>query len=345
MKKSIFLISVFCAALISVGGCGGVKPAADEEVSDSSDTPVSETETEPPTELPTDNNSSDMVVTTEASKSDNEGNTAPSSTQPTEAPTESPTVQEQYDFEEIVLFESPSAAVRITGIDEDNLWGYSLKAYLENNSDRNLMYSMEDVAVNGIMCDPFWAKSVSANAKANDSISFSDSTLKKNGITEITEITGTLRINDNDDWLADDVANTPFVIYPKGENAAASQIRDSDYDGIVLVDNEQCKIVVTSFEPDSFWGYSLNVHLENKTDRNLMFACDSATINGFMCDPFWADSVSAGKTANDEITWSDSVFEENGITEVDEIKISISVYDSDDWMAEHILDDTFVLNP
>ena len=41
-----------------------------------------------------------------------------------------------------------------------------------------------------------------------------------------------------------------------------------------------------------------------------------------MVDPFWADSVCAGESAFSSISWSDSAFEENNITKVEEIEMS-----------------------
>ena len=42
----------------------------------------------------------------------------------------------------------------------------------------------------------------------------------------------------------------------------------------VFVDNENCTFKITGVEPDSFWGYTLNAELENKTDKNLMFSLE-----------------------------------------------------------------------
>lgn len=83
----------------------------------------------------------------------------------------------------------------------------------------------------------------------------------------------------------------------------------------------------------------------NKTDLELMFSTDGVAVNGFMCDPFWADSVAAGKRSNTEITWSEDDFAENGITEVTEITLPVRVYDNNDWSAEDIANEIFTVNP
>jgi len=90
-----------------------------------------------------------------------------------------------------------------TGTDE--IWGYGVNCYIENKTDHNLMFSWDDVSVDGFMCDPFWVTSVPAHARAYSSVTFFDSTLEENDISadSIQSIEFTLRISDDDDWFAD----------------------------------------------------------------------------------------------------------------------------------------------
>ena len=68
-------------------------------------------------------------------------------------------------------------------------------------------------------------------------------------------------------------------------------------------------------------------------------------MNGFMVDPFWADSVCAGESAFSSISWSDSAFEENNITKVEEIEMKLRVYDAEDWSADAVYEDVVILKP
>ena len=76
-----------------------------------------------------------------------------------------------------------------------------------------------------------------------------------------------------------------------------------------------------------------------------MFSVDDVSVNGFMCDPFWASTVSAGKKANEKITFSEKSFEENGIEAVEEITFTLHVYDSNDFSADSVLKKTFTIQP
>ena len=113
----------------------------------------------------------------------------------------------------------------------------------------------------------------------------------------------------------------------------------------VLVEDENITVKVTGTQEDSLWGYTLKVYLENNTDKELMFSVDDVSVNGFMCDPFWASTVSAGKKANEKITFSEAAFAENGIEAVEEITFTLHVYDSNDFTAESVLKETFTVKP
>lgn len=246
---------------------------------------------------------------------------------------------------EQLLVDDENCTVKITGIEEDAIWGYTLKVFLENKTDLELMYSVENVSVNGYMCDPFWASSVTAKMKANEEISFSKDSFEKNGITVPTDIVLSLRVHDSNDWTADALVEQEFVIYPLGEESAQTYLRADQPDDVVLFDNDQCRMIVTGFTMDEIWGYTMNVYLENKSDVEQMFSTDGVAVNGFMCDPYWAKTVAAGKQCNTEITWSEDSFAENGITEVTEIVLPVRVYDSNDWNRDDFVNDTFTVNP
>lgn len=172
--KKIFALCAAAALVFSLAAC---QSSPDEETSTTGSTAATKPSTQATTET-----------------------TAPATTAPA--------------FQEIVLADNDDVTVKIVAVEEDNLWGYTLKAFLENKTDKKLMFTMDNVSVNGFMCDPFWATVVDSGKKANDDISFSDSDFEKNGIEAVEEITFTLRIYDNDDWMADDIFNETITIKP-----------------------------------------------------------------------------------------------------------------------------------
>lgn len=115
----------------------------------------------------------------------------------------------------------------------------------------------------------------------------------------------------------------------------------------VLFDNEYCSCILTGYDDSILQPFALKVTLENKTaDKELMFSVQDVSVNGFMCDPFWADSVAAGKKANATIGWMSSTLEDAGISgTIETIELHFRVTDFNDWMADAVIDQVITLNP
>jgi hypothetical protein len=76
------------------------------------------------------------------------------------------------------------------------------------------MFSWDDVSVNDFMIDPFWASTLVAGAKTVSTISFYESDLEENGITDISKIEFNLRVYDFDDFFAEDIVDAVFTYNP-----------------------------------------------------------------------------------------------------------------------------------
>lgn len=288
-----------------------------------------------------------LVFSLAACSSDSSQET--SSTKPSEnastkpAPTTKP--QEQPEFQETVLVDSDDLLFKITAITDDPIWGYTLKAHMENRTDKDLMFSLDAVSVNGFMCDPFFAATVTAGMKANKDISFSKDDFRAIGIKTVTDVTFTLKVYDSQDITDDPVMEEEFIIYPMGKENVREYPRQEQEGDIVLFENEDCAMIVTGFETGSIWGFQAQVYLMNKTDNTLMFSVGDAAINGFMCDPFFAQSVAPGKQCVTNISWTKDALGENGIEKVENITLPIRVYDTENWLEDAIVNETFTVTP
>lgn len=173
--KKLFILCIAAAMVLSLVACAG---SSDAETSK----PTGESAAKPTTE----------TTTTPT--------TVPATTEPA--------------FQQIVLVSNQDVTAKIIDIHVDDIWGYTLEVYLENHTNKELMFTVEKVSVNGFMCDPFWAATVDSGMKANEDISFSKNDFDKNGIETVESITLTLRAYDNDNWLADDIINETITINP-----------------------------------------------------------------------------------------------------------------------------------
>ena len=128
------------------------------------------------------------------------------------------------------------------------------------------------------------------------------------------------------------------------ETEAAAEAEDEiTFEGMTVVDNDECSIVITGIDED----YVLSVELENKSsDITYMFAVSTASVNGVEADPLYAEEVAAGKKSTGSIDFSwDSTLEENGIDVFTDIELSFHVYDSDDWSADYVAEETVHIYP
>lgn len=82
----------------------------------------------------------------------------------------------------------------------DSFWGSDLYLYMENNTEKNITVQARDVSVNGFMVDPVFSCEIVAGKKAFDTMSFMESDLTDNGITDITEMELKFHIYDADGW-------------------------------------------------------------------------------------------------------------------------------------------------
>lgn len=248
-------------------------------------------------------------------------------------------------FEELTVVDNDECVIKITGIDPDDFWGFTLKVQLENKSAQTTyMFSVDGASINGVETDPFFATEVAPGKKSNEDINFSDDELEEL-LGLYTDISLSFQVYDTNDWLADPVAETTVHVYPYGEENATVYSRKGLETDTVILDNEYVFATVIDYEYDDIWGYTANLYLINKTDTDVMFTAEDVSVNGFMCDPYFAASVGAGNCAFASITWSDTSFAENGISAVEEIEMTMRAYDYEDWLAEDFANETVTLNP
>ena len=255
------------------------------------------------------------------------------------------------DYSE-VLVDRDDLFFAIKEVRSDTTLGYTWKVYIENRTDKNLMFSFEKVSVNGIMCDPFWAEVITGGRKGNCDITWMRDAFDLRSIGDVYEVNFTLNVYNDDDYTEAPLMRDPFTVFPMGEEKAVeaakadAEARTGAIVGLnkVLIDNDTCSVIVTGYEPDNVWGYAMHVYLQNKSGDDLVFSAENTSINGIMCEPYWAEVVASGKSAISTILWDKSSLDENAITQVSEISLPLKVY-SDKNIADPYVDETIELKP
>lgn len=83
---------------------------------------------------------------------------------------------------------------------EDSFWGSDVYVYAENNTNENITIQVRDVSIDGFMIDPMFSCDIAANKKSYDTITFMESDLEENDITDITELELKFHIFNSDTW-------------------------------------------------------------------------------------------------------------------------------------------------
>lgn len=119
---------------------------------------------------------------------------------------------------------------------------------------------------------------------------------------------------------------------------------EASFTEIAVVNDSNVSFTITSAPyDDGFWGQAIKVHLENKTEKTLMFALDNVSVNGYMVTDLFAEEVSPNKKANASITIFSDDLDVNGITKITELEFTLRVYDYNDWAADALIENTYTI--
>lgn len=226
-----------------------------------------------------------------------------------------------------VLVDNESCTVIVTGYEPDNALGYTMNLYILNKTALNLTFSLNNVTVNGLMLDPWWSTEMAAGKRAHCSVTWFGSEMTDYNIGDVTMISFGLSALDATNWEAADLAGVTATVYPMGEEAAKPFERPSAETDIVLMDNEYVTIIATSIGTDADGNYTMVLYMQNKAWQNIFIKPSNVCINGIELDPWWGATVTAGKATFGSISWFASDFEYNGITAVETITMTVSVFD------------------
>ena len=275
----------------------------------------------------------------------------------TEAPAEpAAPAAEPVSFIEAMGSEGVSAYVDAVGV--------SGLVYQENGKN---YYAVEDTSYLYIVClddaqlaempaqQEYWNRDENAEEPASVHLTGIMETISEEGRAAFTEY---FELTDEqyDFYFGPDVLNAlpaaeepapvePEPEAPEAKTSGVSIRRGFTWKPQTLVDKDECVFTVTSVDPNGAWGYDVNVECVNKTDANLTFSIDDSSVNGFMIEPYWFLTVEAGATEESTITFYASDLQRSGITDVEEVEFKLTVYNSDDWSAEDIVNDMYAVYP
>lgn len=104
---------------------------------------------------------------------------------------------------------------------------------------------------------------------------------------------------------------------------------EKDNTNPVVYKDKTVKITYKGIDEDDLFGTELNFTIENLSKKNIIVQARNVSINGIMVDPIFSCDVSAGKIANDEMSFLN--LEDDGIDEIKTVELSFHIFDDDSW--------------
>lgn len=236
-------------------------------------------------------------------------------------------------MEQTVILDNDLVTLTVTDYDPDGEWGPVFEILMESKTDQNISVYMRNVSINGVMCNSYCSEQVPAGKKVYGDMDWDLEQLAFCGINYIETVSASVEISDADtyDTLAEDTVSWSVTV---GEtDVPAVEAPTYDFEPIEVLTGDAV-LTIVNYDPT---GYSydetpaLTIYMENNTDALLSFSADDVTINGFMCDPYWSESVAPGMAAYSQMGWSNSTLESSHLTSVDSISFTAKVRDYEHW--------------
>ena len=131
---------------------------------------------------------------------------------------------------------------------------------------------------------------------------------------------------------ADDTSTPDTTITDTTDPSKDEPVVDVVFSPVTLVSNDRVIFKVTS-EPyrDDFWdAYTIDVYVENPTDKTIYVAMVETSVNDCMIDPYFTVEIAEGKKANETFSFMKEDLDRNNITEsIDKIAFKLAIYDAD----------------
>ena len=125
-----------------------------------------------------------------------------------------PSYVQEYDQSGFAALNSNNISIIVKKLEsEDSFWGADLFVFIENNSGENITVQVRNVSINGFMVDPIFSCDVVSGKVAFDTITFLESDLTDNDISDITSIELEFHIFNTDSWdtiLDSDIVTITF---------------------------------------------------------------------------------------------------------------------------------------
>ena len=113
-----------------------------------------------------------------------------------------------------VLYDENGIRILSCGMEYEELWGYEVKVYIENNSGNAIVCGADKGSVNDIMFDAWLYDFLPDGSKCFDTITLYESDIEENNIEEIEKVEVSFELSDFDNFY-ETIDSFSTVIYEK----------------------------------------------------------------------------------------------------------------------------------
>ena len=244
-----------------------------------------------------------------------------------ETETETIPTEIQEGDSQLTLFSNDDCALTLDSVGRDAAGDYCWTVRMENKTGGNLVFSVDQVAVNEFEADPCWAENAPAMQTTTSTISWSTAKLEASGIQSVDRVDFLLTVSPYKDGT-DPIVQETITVYPNGAEAYQPVAFTPDADDAVLVDAPEVFFASTGCDPDDEKGYTLSVYLENHTGQSLEYTVENVKINGQFFDTYWYRTLDAGKKGFDSMSWLTDEMRSLEIYQVSRIEFDLIVNDA-----------------
>lgn len=263
-------------------------------------------------------------------------------TQPTqEETTTEPTMPPVEGVEGTVLYNEDTFALVMTGLSETEKGG-CMTVTAVNRTDMTVYMRLMNLSVNSFMFETLPTVELAPRETLETDYILPAQELSYNGIGDITDVQFNLWVYDSKDFKTPDVADGLCRYFPYGKDNVPTYERTAQETDRVLVDNDRFAVTVTAVEDGA--DIVLQLHLKNKSDKELLFIAPYATVDDVVIDPLWACNVSAGKQRNTQICFTAKQLKEAQLSDPAKIVLPIQIGDHQDWSAGAYFYESFTID-
>lgn len=249
---------------------------------------------------------------------------------------------EAKEVKEQVIYDENDVLIVYTGIEQGDIFtDAKFNFRIENNSEKALIFSSDNISVNGYTISGFVYEDIAAGKKVNTSLDLYAHEMEENGISTINDIEFIFKCIDSETYRT--VFETDITKITINEGAESEN--NSNDNSELLFEQDGISVYYSGLGgSDWLSDYNLKFQIVNNSENNVVVSTDNCSVNDFsMSLASFYSEVASGKKTNDTISIYTSELEENGIDKVEKIEFSLKCLNSDTyytiWETEPIVID------